>query len=124
MKSINTSTFDFPTLNREGFVYVDKTAQIYELARSRSVAPATTRRRLRAMDAPSTTSGSATIPPPASALSTTWSASRPADDLLRSCLNRHEPSSGYVIRRLIHVVFPLRDIKACMHLISIAPERE
>jgi len=33
MKNINTSTFDFPTLIREGFVYVDKTAQIYELAR-------------------------------------------------------------------------------------------
>jgi len=35
VKNINTSTFDFPTLRnpRENFVYVDKTAQIYGLAK-------------------------------------------------------------------------------------------
>ena len=33
MKPINTSIFDFPTLISSGFVYVDKTAQIYELAK-------------------------------------------------------------------------------------------
>jgi len=33
MKPINTSTFDFPTLRQKGCVYVDKTMQIYELAR-------------------------------------------------------------------------------------------
>jgi len=32
VKPIDTSTFDFPTLIQEGFVYVDKTRQIYELA--------------------------------------------------------------------------------------------
>ena len=33
MKPINTSIYDFPTLIQSGFVYVDKTAQIYEIAR-------------------------------------------------------------------------------------------
>jgi len=33
MKPINTSIFDFPTLIQNGCVYVDKTAQIYEIAR-------------------------------------------------------------------------------------------
>ena len=33
MKTINTSTFDFPRLITGGYVYVDKTAQLYELAR-------------------------------------------------------------------------------------------
>ena len=33
MKPINTSIFDFPSLISGGFVYVDKTAQIYELAK-------------------------------------------------------------------------------------------
>lgn len=34
MKTINTSIFDFPELIKGGFVYVDKTAQLYELAKS------------------------------------------------------------------------------------------
>ena len=34
MKPINTSIYDFPTLITGGYVYVDKTAQIYELAKS------------------------------------------------------------------------------------------
>ena len=33
MKPINTSIFDFPTLIANGYVYVDKTAQIYELVK-------------------------------------------------------------------------------------------
>ena len=33
MKPINTSLYDFPTLVEGGFVYVDKTAQLYELAK-------------------------------------------------------------------------------------------
>ena len=33
MKPINTSIYDFPTMIQSGFVYVDKTAQIYEIAR-------------------------------------------------------------------------------------------
>ena len=33
MKTINTSIFDFPDLIRDGHVYVDKTAQLYELAK-------------------------------------------------------------------------------------------
>ena len=33
MKTINTSIYDFPTLIESGYVYVDKTAQLYELAR-------------------------------------------------------------------------------------------
>ena len=33
MKAINTSIYDFPTLIESGYVYVDKTAQLYELAR-------------------------------------------------------------------------------------------
>jgi len=33
MKPITTSIFDFPTMIAEGYVYVDKTAQIYELVR-------------------------------------------------------------------------------------------
>ena len=33
MKPINTSIFDFPGLIAGGYVYVDKTAQIYELAK-------------------------------------------------------------------------------------------
>ena len=33
MKPINTSIFDFPALIANGYVYVDKTARIYELAR-------------------------------------------------------------------------------------------
>ena len=33
MKPINTSIFDFPTLLAKGCVYVDKTAQIYELVK-------------------------------------------------------------------------------------------
>ena len=33
MKLINTSTFDFPRLITGGYLYVDKTAQLYELAR-------------------------------------------------------------------------------------------
>lgn len=33
MKPINTSIYDFPTLITGGYVYVDKTAQIYELAK-------------------------------------------------------------------------------------------
>ena len=32
MKPINTSYYDFEKLVTGGFVYVDKTAQIYELA--------------------------------------------------------------------------------------------
>ena len=34
MKPINTSIYDFPTLITGGYVYVDKTAQLYELAKS------------------------------------------------------------------------------------------
>ena len=34
MKSINTSIYSFPDLITEGYVYVDKTAQLYELAKS------------------------------------------------------------------------------------------
>lgn len=37
MKPINTSIYDFPTLIQGGFVYVDKTAQIYEIARPDAV---------------------------------------------------------------------------------------
>ena len=33
MKPINTSIYDFPTLITGGYVYVDKTAQLYELAK-------------------------------------------------------------------------------------------
>ena len=33
MKPINTSIYDFPTLVTGGYVYVDKTAQLYELAK-------------------------------------------------------------------------------------------
>ena len=33
MKAINTSIYDFPTLIEGGYVYVDKTAQLYELAK-------------------------------------------------------------------------------------------
>ena len=33
MKTINTSIFDFPELIKGGFVYVDKTAQLYEFAK-------------------------------------------------------------------------------------------
>ena len=33
MKPINTSIYDFPTLIEGGYVYVDKTARLYELAR-------------------------------------------------------------------------------------------
>ena len=33
MKSINTSIYDFPGLIKDGHVYVDKTAQLYELAK-------------------------------------------------------------------------------------------
>ena len=33
MKAINTSIYDFPTLITGGYVYVDKTAQLYELAK-------------------------------------------------------------------------------------------
>ena len=33
LKPINTSIYDFPTLIGRGFVYVDKTAQIYEIAK-------------------------------------------------------------------------------------------
>jgi len=33
VRPINTSTFDFPTLIQKGCVYVDKTAQIYEIVR-------------------------------------------------------------------------------------------
>jgi len=33
LKPINTSVFDFTTLIRNGCVYVDKTAQIYEIAK-------------------------------------------------------------------------------------------
>ena len=33
MKPINTSIFDFPELITGGFVYVDKTAVLYETAR-------------------------------------------------------------------------------------------
>ena len=32
MKPINTSIYDFPTLITGGYVYVDKTAVLYELA--------------------------------------------------------------------------------------------
>ena len=34
MKFINTSIFDFPELIKGGVVYVDKTAQLYELAKT------------------------------------------------------------------------------------------
>ena len=34
MKAINTSIYDFPTIIEQGYVYVDKTAQLYELANS------------------------------------------------------------------------------------------
>ena len=37
MKPINTSIFDFPTLLAKGCVYVDKTAQIYELVKPSGV---------------------------------------------------------------------------------------
>jgi len=33
LKPINTSVYDFPTLIQKGCVYVDKTAQIYEIAK-------------------------------------------------------------------------------------------
>ena len=33
MKPINTSIYDFPTLITGGYVYVDKTAQLYDLAK-------------------------------------------------------------------------------------------
>ena len=33
MRTIDTSTFDFPTLIERKYIYVDKTAQMYELAR-------------------------------------------------------------------------------------------
>ena len=33
MKTINTSIYDFPDLITGGYVYVDKTAQLYELAK-------------------------------------------------------------------------------------------
>ena len=33
MKTVNTSIFDFPELIKGGFVYVDKTAQLYEFAK-------------------------------------------------------------------------------------------
>ena len=33
MKTIDTSIYDFPTIIEQGYVYVDKTAQLYELAR-------------------------------------------------------------------------------------------
>jgi len=35
MKTINTSLFDFPTLRdpKSNYVYVDKTAQLYEIAK-------------------------------------------------------------------------------------------
>ena len=33
MKTINTSFYDFPRLIKDGHVYVDKTAQLYELAK-------------------------------------------------------------------------------------------
>jgi len=35
MKNINTSLFDFPTLRdpKSDYVYVDKTAQLYEIAK-------------------------------------------------------------------------------------------
>ncbi len=36
LKSINTSIYDFPELIKGGFVYVDKTAQLYELAKPQS----------------------------------------------------------------------------------------
>ena len=32
-KPLNTSIYDFPTLVAGGYVYVDKTAQLYELAK-------------------------------------------------------------------------------------------
>ena len=34
MKAINTSIYDFPTIIEQGYVYVDKTAQLYQLANS------------------------------------------------------------------------------------------
>ena len=33
MKPINTSIYDFPRIIEGGYVYVDKTAQLYELAK-------------------------------------------------------------------------------------------
>ena len=33
MRTIDTSIFDFPTLIGQKYIYVDKTAQMYELAR-------------------------------------------------------------------------------------------
>ena len=33
VKPINTSIYDFPSLIEGGYVYVDKTAQLYELAK-------------------------------------------------------------------------------------------
>ena len=33
MRTINTSIYDFPDLITDGYVYVDKTAQLYELAK-------------------------------------------------------------------------------------------
>ena len=33
MKPINTSIYDFPTMIADGYVYVDKTAILYELAK-------------------------------------------------------------------------------------------
>ena len=91
MKPINTSIFDFPTLLAKGCVYVDKTAQIHELAKpsadgndefallkipnheDRQALETGCMSRLlgKARSCPPTTSASTTIPPPTSARSTT-----------------------------------------------------
>ena len=71
MKPINTSIFDFPTLIAKGCVYVDKTAQIYELVKPSA-------------------DGIYFFPPPTSAPSTTSSANGRNAHILANLSHKEE----------------------------------